>query len=60
MNASGPSSNLPFLSQANALGQGFNVYGALDPDSLIAPLFDFTKAPVHTFTFLGQDYISQV
>lgn len=45
-----------FLSQANALGQGFNIYGAYNDDSLMRPLFDFTAAPTQTFTLLGTTY----
>ncbi|MFE4629500.1 MAC/perforin domain-containing protein [Streptomyces mirabilis] len=47
---------LPFLSQANALGQGFNVYGTFSADSLITPLFDLRASGSQVFTFLGRDY----
>lgn len=47
---------LPFMSQANAVGQGFNVYGTLDESSLITPLFDFAAAGDQEFTFLGKQY----
>ena len=48
----------PILSQANILGQGFNVYGLLDTTGLITPIVDFTKAGGTTvFTFLGKDYL---
>jgi hypothetical protein len=46
----------PFLSQANAVGQGFNVYGTFDTSSLITPLFDFQAAGEHEFTFVGITY----
>jgi hypothetical protein len=45
-----------FLSQANAVGQGFNIYGTFSTDSLIRPLFNFQKAGMQTFTFLGVEY----
>lgn len=48
--------NTPIMSQALALGQGFNVYGALSADSLITPIFDLEASGFHTFTFLGSDY----
>jgi hypothetical protein len=47
----------PVLSQSSALGQGFNIYGTTDMSGLLRPLFDFTKAPQQTFTFLGKDYL---
>jgi hypothetical protein len=47
----------PILSQANAVGQGFNVYGALDASSLITPLFNLAGAGYQTFTFLGRDWL---
>lgn len=50
------SDNPHSLSQANALGKGFDIYGALDINSLMRPIFDFRKVPTHTFTFLGVDY----
>lgn len=49
-------STLPFLSQANVLGQGFDIYGTYDTKSLLRPLFDLQNAPTDTFTFLGRDY----
>jgi hypothetical protein len=49
--------NAPYMSQANAVGQGFNVYGQLDLSSLMNPLFDSGRAPTQTFTFLGNDYL---
>ncbi|MFD1674179.1 MAC/perforin domain-containing protein [Alicyclobacillus fodiniaquatilis] len=47
----------PILSQSFAVGQGFNIYGTLDISGLLRPLFDFSKAPKETFTFLGKDYL---
>lgn len=48
--------DLPFLSQANSLGQGFDVYGVYGADSLLRPIFDLADTPTRTFTFLGKDY----
>jgi hypothetical protein len=47
----------PILSQANAVGQGFDIYGVFGIDSLIHPLFDYSKAGTQVFTFLGKDYL---
>src|SRR5512139_984845 len=47
---------LPSLSQAFAVGQGFNVYGAFDSSSLTRPLADPQKAGTATFRFQGVDY----
>lgn len=47
---------LPILSQANTLGQGFDVYGTFSVDSLITPLFDLQSSGSQVFTFLGRDY----
>lgn len=44
------------LSQAEAVGQGFNIYGSYDFRSLISPLFDPAKAKTKTFNFLGKEY----
>ncbi|MHB9856720.1 MAC/perforin domain-containing protein [Streptomyces sp. YIM S03343] len=48
--------DLPFLSQANALGQGFDVYGVYGAESLLRPIFDLDDTPTTVFTFLGKDY----
>ncbi|MFI6467948.1 MAC/perforin domain-containing protein [Streptomyces sp. NPDC050538] len=48
--------DLPFLSQANALGQGFDVYGVYGAESLLRPIFDLDDTPTSVFTFLGRDY----
>lgn len=45
------------LSQAKAVGQGFNVYGALDASSLTRPLVDPAKAGTTTFHFQGVSYL---
>ena len=47
----------PYMSQANAVGQGFDVFGQFDISGLTNPLFDVSKAPTQTFTFLGNDYL---
>jgi hypothetical protein len=44
------------LSQATAVGQGFNVYGPLDVSSLTQPIVDATKAGTVPFRFQGVDY----
>ncbi|MFJ5779563.1 MAC/perforin domain-containing protein [Streptomyces sp. NPDC093094] len=49
-------SGIPGLSQAKAVGQGFNVYGALSSESLVRPLVDPTKAGTTVFNFQGVDY----
>ncbi|TDB84984.1 hypothetical protein E1264_22780 [Actinomadura sp. KC216] len=46
----------PILSQANAVGQGFDIYGTMSDDSLITPLFDLAESGYHTFTFLGHEW----
>ncbi|TDC83290.1 NUDIX domain-containing protein [Micromonospora sp. KC606] len=46
----------PQLSQALALGQGFNVYGAFDTSSLTVPIVDSTQAGERVFRFRGVDY----
>ena len=48
--------DLPFLSQANSLGQGFDVYGVYGAASLLRPIFDLNDTPTTVFTFLGKDY----
>jgi hypothetical protein len=47
---------LPYLSQANTLGQGFDVYGVYGAESLLRPIFDLDIVPTSVFTFLGKDY----
>lgn len=48
---------LPYLSQANFVGQGFDIYGAYNiKTSRITLLFDPEKAGTHEFTFLGKTY----
>src|SRR5687767_9438743 len=50
--------NVPYLSQANAVGQGFDIYGEYDvKSSAITPLLDPAKAGTKTFTFLGIEYV---
>ncbi len=44
------------LSQLQAVGHGFNIFGTLDERALVAPLFDYTAAPTHKILFLGQEY----
>jgi hypothetical protein len=48
--------DLPYLSQANTLGQGFDVYGAYGAESLLRPIFDLNGTPTSVFTFLDKDY----
>lgn len=45
------------LSQAKAVGQGFNVYGSFDASSLTRPLVDPAKAGTTTFRFQGVSYL---
>ena len=47
----------PFMSQAHAVGQGFDVYGTLDARGLITPLAQIEGTATKTFTFLGVDYL---
>ena len=47
----------PILSQANAVGQGFNIFGTFDVESLMRPLVDLSRAPTQVFTFLGKEYL---
>ncbi|MBV9791719.1 MAG: hypothetical protein JOZ51_26210, partial [Chloroflexi bacterium] len=48
---------VPYLSQANFVGQGFDIYGAYNiKTSRITLLFDPEKAGTHEFTFLGKTY----
>ncbi|MEU6662037.1 MAC/perforin domain-containing protein [Streptomyces sp. NPDC046821] len=44
------------LSQAKAVGQGFNVYGAYSSSSLVRPLVNPAKAGTTVFNFQGVDY----
>ena len=44
------------LSQAKAVGQGFNVYGAFTSESLVRPLVNPAKAGTSIFNFQGKDY----
>ena len=49
---------IPYLSQANFLGEGFDIYGKYDViSSAITPLFDPIKAGTTTFDFLGREYV---
>jgi hypothetical protein len=49
--------NLPFLSQASFVGNGFDISGTYAiPDSLILPVVDPDKAGRKTFDFLGVTY----
>jgi hypothetical protein len=56
--------NTPYLSQANFVGQGFDIWGQFDVvASVITPLFDPGKAGTHNFEFLDKtwalpDYVS--
>jgi hypothetical protein len=50
------SAAIPYMSQANMLGQGFNIYGPYSDQSLLLPLFNFAATPTQTFRFQGQDY----
>ncbi len=47
----------PVLSQANAVGQGFDIYGAFSTASLKIPLFDLESSGTKTFTMLGHEYL---
>jgi MAC/Perforin domain len=49
----------PIYSQFNALGQGFDVYGALDSTSFKKAIVDFTKEGLgsRVFRLLGKDYL---
>ncbi|NES22130.1 MAG: hypothetical protein F6K41_25200 [Symploca sp. SIO3E6] len=47
---------VPYLSQANFVGQGFNIYETHDIDSVTIPLFDLSKAGTTEFYFLGNQY----
>lgn len=47
----------PILSQAKAVGQGFNIYGLFSAESLVRPLVDPAKAGTTTFRFQGVDYL---
>ncbi|MEU9079949.1 MAC/perforin domain-containing protein [Kitasatospora sp. NPDC048538] len=44
------------LSQAKAIGQGFNVYGTYDAYGLTRPLANPAKAQTHTFVLNGNEY----
>ncbi|WP_018653146.1 MAC/perforin domain-containing protein [Actinomadura flavalba] len=46
----------PILSQSNAVGQGFDIYGTVGQDSLITPLFDLAASGYRPFTFLGKEW----
>lgn len=47
----------PYLTQANFVGQGFDIWGKYDVlTSVITPLFDPSKAKSHKFEFLGQTF----
>jgi hypothetical protein len=46
----------PEMSQAYVLGQGFDVYGTYNEDSLTRPLFNLNDAPRRTWTFLGKEF----
>lgn len=48
--------DIPIMSQAHAVGQGFNIYGEFNTRSLIRPLFDYNKGGTQVFTFLGKEY----
>jgi hypothetical protein len=45
MTTDSASQDLPFLSQANSLGQGFDVYGVYGSASLLQPTFDLDDTP---------------
>ncbi|HEY0733733.1 MAG TPA: MAC/perforin domain-containing protein [Herpetosiphonaceae bacterium] len=48
---------VPYLSQANYVGQGFDIYGAYNiTTSRTQALFDPEKAGTHQFDFLGKTY----
>jgi MAC/Perforin domain len=48
---------LPYLSQANYLGQGFDITGTYElPESLILPVVDANKASWEKFEFQGRQY----
>ncbi|AWI25238.1 MAC/perforin domain-containing protein [Flavobacterium pallidum] len=51
------SSEPVYLSQSNAVGQGVDVFGRVNPDSFIMPLMDPLKSGLHKFTFLGKDFV---
>lgn len=52
-----PAAELPYLSQANYLGQGFDITGTYElPESLILPVVDANKASWKTFEFQGTKY----
>src|SRR5438128_10408815 len=49
---------VPYLSQANFVGMGFDIYGKYDViSSAITPLLDPAKAGTTTFNFLGREYV---
>jgi len=49
---------IPYLSQANFVGEGFDIFGKYDVvSSAITPLLDPSKASYTTFTFLDREYV---
>lgn len=46
----------PMMSQANALAQGINIFGARDISSFLKLLVSPSKAKTSTITFLGKDF----
>ena len=52
------SENVPYLSEANFVGEGFDILGKYDVvSSAITPLLDPAKASYTTFNFLGHEYV---
>ncbi len=47
----------PILSQANDVGQGFDIFGPFSTKSLISPLVDYGQGGTQVFTFLGKEYL---
>jgi hypothetical protein len=55
--AAAEAAELPYLTQANYLGQGFDITGTYElPESVILPVVDANKATWVEFEFLGRKY----
>lgn len=49
--------SIPELSQSNAVGQGFDVFGEVNTNSFLTPLLDPNKAQKKVFTLVGKDFL---
>ncbi|WP_271766486.1 MAC/perforin domain-containing protein [Aquimarina algiphila] len=48
---------MPYLSQSNGVGQGFDVFGAANANSFIRPLLDPAKVQKRVFSLLGKNFL---